>query len=55
MIFLSKYPHLVKELLCYPEMSKVIFNSSGVVLQQGICVSERVAGLKNWCILKQGS
>ena len=38
--------YLVEKLLCYPQVSQMVFNSSGVVLQKGVCVSKGVAGLK---------
>ena len=39
-------PYLVEKLLCYPQVSQMIFHSGGVVLQKGVCVSKGVAGLK---------
>ena len=38
--------YLVEKLLCYPQVSQMIFHSGGVVLQKGVCVSKGVAGLK---------
>ena len=45
-------PYLVEKLLCYPKVSQMVFNSGGVVLQKGVCVSKGVAGLNVKLVLK---
>ena len=41
----NKY-YFVKQLLCYSQVTEMIFHSGGVVLQKGVSVTQRVAGLK---------